>query len=127
MKTKIHVNQHRIRSNKKRTVKDREPVLTVKNYKSNTYATEVEIKGPCKVVYRPDNPLSCGAVCWIETESEVICYPLLPTAQAKECNPSDTQFVDCYDQLWEYDEPDLGKGKHCSANQNHSAHSLDEL
>ena len=69
MKTKIHVNQHVVRSNKKHGKK--EPVLTVKTYKSNTYAHEVEINGPSKVIYSPDKPLSCGARVWIETESEV--------------------------------------------------------
>ncbi len=70
MKTKIHVNQHVVRSNKKHGKK--EPVLTVKTYKSNTYAHEVEINGPSKVIYSPDKPLSCGARVWIETESEVV-------------------------------------------------------
>ena len=70
MKTKIHVNQHVVRSNKKHGKK--ETVLTVKTYKSNTYAHEVEIKGESKVIYSPDKPLSCGARVWIETESEVV-------------------------------------------------------
>ena len=70
MKTKIHVNQHVVRSNKKHGKK--EPVLTVKTYKSNTYAHEVEIKVESKVIYSPDKPLSCGARVWIETESEVV-------------------------------------------------------
>ena len=69
MKTLIHVNQHVIKSNRKNEVE--EPVLTVKTYKSNTYAHEVNIKGDSKVVYRPDKPLSCGAHVWIETQSEV--------------------------------------------------------
>lgn len=73
MKTIIHVNQHVIKSNRKDSVE--EPVLTVKNYKSNTYAHTVEIKGPSRVVYSPHKPLSCGAHVWIETESEVICDP----------------------------------------------------
>jgi hypothetical protein len=47
-------------------------VLTVKNYKSNTYAHEVAIPGGCVVKYSPDTPLSCGARVWIETEGEVI-------------------------------------------------------
>ena len=72
MKTKIHVNQHVVRSNKKHGMK--EPVLTVKTYKSNTYAHEVEINGPSKVIYSPDKPLSCGARVWIETESEVVTH-----------------------------------------------------
>lgn len=69
MKTTIHVNQHVIRKNAKSG--DRDPVLTVKTYKSNNYGHEVEISGPCRVVYRPDKPLSCGARVWIETDSEV--------------------------------------------------------
>ena len=69
MKTFIHVNQHVIKSNRKNRVE--EPVLTVKTYKSNTYAHEVNIKGDSKVVYSPNKPLSCGAHVWIETQSEV--------------------------------------------------------
>ena len=48
-----------------------EPVLTVKTYKTNTYAHEVNITGPAKVVYSPDKPLSCGARVWIETNDPV--------------------------------------------------------
>jgi hypothetical protein len=70
MKTIVHVNQHVIKSNLKSGEVD--PVLTVKTYKTNTYAHEVEITGPCKVIYSPDKPLSCGARVWIETQSEVI-------------------------------------------------------
>lgn len=69
MKTIIHVNQHVIKSNRKTGATD--PVLTVKTYKSNTYAHDVEILGPSKVVYSPDKPLSCGAHVWIETQAEV--------------------------------------------------------
>lgn len=46
--------------------------MTIKTYKSNTYAKEVAILGPSKVVYSPDKPLSCGATVWIETQGEVI-------------------------------------------------------
>lgn len=74
MKTIIHVNQHAIRRNINAEVK--EPTLTVKTYKSNQYAYTVDIKGPARVVYSPDKPLSCGARVWIETESEVVCDSL---------------------------------------------------
>lgn len=75
MKTIIHVNQHKIRSNIKADVK--EPVLTTKTYKSNTYANTVEILDSAgnvaaRVVYSPDKPLSCGARVWIETDNEVL-------------------------------------------------------
>jgi hypothetical protein len=70
MLTRIHVLQHVIRKNAKTGARD--PVLTVKTSRSNTYAHEVQIKGPCKVVYSPDKPLSCGAKVWLETRSDVI-------------------------------------------------------
>ena len=69
MKTRIHVNQHIIKRNKK--TGERAPPLTCKTYKGNTKAHEVWIDGFSKVIYRPDNPLPCGAVCWIETEAPV--------------------------------------------------------
>jgi len=71
MKKRIHVNQHIIRKNHK--TGEREPVLTVKTYKDNTYCHEVLVDGPCKVIYSPDKPLPCGARVWIETEHEVTC------------------------------------------------------
>ena len=69
MKTRIHVNQHVIKANAKSGA--REPVLTVKQGKTNRYAQEVTIHGPSRVVYSPDKPLSCGAKVWIATESAV--------------------------------------------------------
>lgn len=69
MKKIIHINQHKIKSNRKSG--DREPVITVKTYKDNQYASEVIVSGPCKIVYSPDKPLPCGATVWIETESDV--------------------------------------------------------
>jgi len=70
MKKRIHINQHKIRSNKKNNTE--EPVITVKTSKSNTYAKEVEILGKSKLVYKPNNPLSCGARVWIETNEKVV-------------------------------------------------------
>jgi hypothetical protein len=70
MKKRIHINQHRIRSNKKNNTN--EPVITVKTYKSNEYGHDVQILGESRVVYSPDKPLSCGAKVWIETEAPVV-------------------------------------------------------
>ena len=69
MKTIIHVNQHVVKANRKNGTNH--PVLTVKTYRYNKYAHEVEVLGPSKVVYSPDKPLSCGAHVWIETQGEV--------------------------------------------------------
>lgn len=84
-KTIIHVNQHVIRRNAKTGSHD--PVLSVKQGQKNQYAYDVEIAGPCKVVYSPDKPLSCGARVWIETLSPVV----LTTELEKDQNYGNNQ------------------------------------
>ena len=71
MKTYIHVNQHKIRANKKHGTD--EPVITVKQGRKNTYCHSVEVLGPSTVHYGGnDKPLlSCGARVVIETESDI--------------------------------------------------------
>ena len=67
----IHVNQHVIRANKKNNTNN--PVITIKQGKSNIYCHEVNILGPSRVVYGGNEKplLSCGARVVIETEAEV--------------------------------------------------------
>ena len=81
MKKKIHINQHKIRRNAK--TGEREPVITVKTYKTNDYCHAVTITSPCRVIYSPDKPLPCGAKVWIETEGEVICSQIEQNATNK--------------------------------------------
>lgn len=69
LKKIIHVNQHKIKSNRKHG--KTESCITVKTYKSNDYGHEVRVNGPCKVVYSPNKPKSCGAEIYIETTAEV--------------------------------------------------------
>tara|TARA_B110000503_G_C6954158_1_gene332267 strand:- start:224 stop:487 length:264 start_codon:yes stop_codon:yes gene_type:complete len=81
MLKRIHVNQTKIRSNAKRGLT--QPVLTVKAYKkgnkthsTNSYGHEVIIRDAggnecARLVYRPNDPLPCGAKVWIESENEV--------------------------------------------------------
>ena len=69
MKTVIHVNRHHIAANRK-DGGDR-PVFTVKNYKQNRKGRRVIGHGPSEFVYRPEKPLKCGAVAWVETSAEV--------------------------------------------------------
>ena len=74
MKTIIHVNQHVIKANRKNGTGH--PCLTVKTYKDNRYAHDAIIRDKdgnevARVVYRPHNPLGCGAHCWIETHLDV--------------------------------------------------------
>ena len=42
MKTKIHINQHRIKANRKSGATD--PVITCKTYKDNRYGSEVIVR-----------------------------------------------------------------------------------
>ena len=64
-------NKDNIRSNIKKCGKDLKPPIIVRDYKGSEHFFEIEIKGPCKIMYRPHNPLSCGARLWIETTEEV--------------------------------------------------------
>ena len=63
MKKRIHINMHKIRANKKHGTK--EPVITVKTSKTNTYAHEVEILGESRLSIHPTNHyhvvLECGS------------------------------------------------------------------
>ena len=72
VKTYIHVNQNKIRSNLKWGTVN--PVITIKEGRKNTYGHSVEILGSSRVVYGGnDKPLlPCGARVVIETESEVL-------------------------------------------------------
>lgn len=67
---RIHVNQHKIKSNTK--TGKREKVLSIKMGGKVFYANQVLILGPSKIVYSPDKPLSCGARVWVETEEDII-------------------------------------------------------
>ncbi|MGD1909963.1 MAG: helix-turn-helix domain-containing protein [Rivularia sp. (in: cyanobacteria)] len=68
-KTTINVNRSLIKQNRNR--QNPHPVISVKRHDSNTYAHSVKINGPCELVYRPEKPLKCGAVLWLETYSTV--------------------------------------------------------
>jgi len=68
-KTIVHVNQHKIRANRK--LGTNEPVISVKTGRVNTYCHAVEIQGPSKILYSPERPLRCGARVWVETTSAV--------------------------------------------------------
>lgn len=79
--TRIHVNKNRIASNRKHGT--RKPVVTAKTYSSaavrshreNRYGHEAHVKvgdmTVASIIYRPDDPLPCGARLWIETDQVV--------------------------------------------------------
>lgn len=65
----IHINRNIIQKNAKHG--NQEPVCRVEEKGVVTYCMEVIIKGPSRMVYRPDKPRPCGAKLWIETEADV--------------------------------------------------------
>ena len=69
MKTIIHINKNLKQSDDKHGRK--RSVCRVETKGGRWYGSEVDILGPSKVIYRPDNPRPCGAKLWIETNSEV--------------------------------------------------------
>lgn len=83
-KTIVHVNQHMIKYNQKNHAEF--PVLTVKHRGKTYYAHEVNYHESSTTRYRPTRPLSCGAVCWVETEGDVTLFDW--TAVLQEKHPS---------------------------------------
>ena len=76
MKTRIHVNQHHVRHNKKFPDDKQLPPLTVKDYKQNRKCHAASIQTAegvevARLVSNPDKPLPCGATVWLETQLEV--------------------------------------------------------
>ena len=69
--TMIHVNQMKIKANAKKKPFELEPVVSVKQGDRNDYGYQLEIQGPCRIVYRPHDPANCGAHLWIDTYSPV--------------------------------------------------------
>ena len=70
---RIHVNQHKLRANRSlEEGEEMEPVVTVKRGGRSIYGYEVDCPDGCQVVYRPEKPLSCGAVLWVETRGRVL-------------------------------------------------------
>ena len=65
----IHINRNIIQSNAKHSRE--EPVVRVEENGKVQYCMEVDIKGPSRMVYRPDKPRPCGAKLWIETDADV--------------------------------------------------------
>ncbi len=67
----IHVNQNKIKANKRKPPGKLEPVLSVKDGERNDYGYELYIPGPCLIVYEPYKPAPCGAHLWINTYNSV--------------------------------------------------------
>lgn len=75
MKKIIHVNQFNIRKNNKVCCDERQPVLSIKDYKSNTYCNNIKFYDKdgnflMELKYQPENPLQCGAKVWLELDSK---------------------------------------------------------
>lgn len=70
--TKIEVNRRQIDQNRQQMPQNREPVISVKQGKSNIYGYQVEICGASRIIYRPDHSRCSGATLWIETYAETI-------------------------------------------------------
>jgi hypothetical protein len=74
MKKIIHVNRHNIAANKANADTEK-PVFTVKTYKENHVGNRVVLRSKnggvlATFVYRPEKPLPCGAVAWLETHQD---------------------------------------------------------
>ncbi|MGB3510637.1 MAG: hypothetical protein WBA93_15675 [Microcoleaceae cyanobacterium] len=76
--TQIHVNQQKIKANGNRIKHDPQmtpeqliPVVSLKQTNRNDMGYQMILDGPCRIVYKPYEPLPCGAHLWIETYKPV--------------------------------------------------------
>lgn len=70
MLKRIHVNQYVIRGNRRDHAN--EPPLRIKTSRANLSAHDIEIRGPSRLIYSPEKPLSCGARVWLETKAPLV-------------------------------------------------------
>lgn len=76
----IHVNRQHIGMNAKDG--GNRPVYTIKEGRKTTYAREVQIDGPSKLVY-DGRQLKCGARAWIETNGPLHLIDEMKWSDAK--------------------------------------------
>lgn len=82
MKRLLHINRNIIQYNAKHGTEF--PVCRVQEGSKSRYGTTVDIHGESRMVYNPENPLSCGAKLWIETEADVTVHGEATFAEIKE-------------------------------------------
>lgn len=78
----IHINRNVIQSNQKkmdgRKEGNLEPPIRIDietpngSVISTHYAWDIEIQGPCRMIYKPLQPRKCGAKLWIETQATIM-------------------------------------------------------
>ncbi|MEB3342240.1 helix-turn-helix domain-containing protein [Okeania sp.] len=100
-KNTIHFNRPNIEKNRK--LKKIDPQAECEYVLSAQRASkilskghEVEIHGPCRIVYRPDQPHHCGATVWIETLATITVFNLDGT-------------VERVDSRWVWEEEEMWK------------------
>ena len=69
---RVHVNNHVVAANRRNG--EDEPPLRVKARGKNLRARRIMFDGPVEMVYKPDQPLPCGARVWIETRAAVTVF-----------------------------------------------------
>ncbi|WP_353734974.1 helix-turn-helix domain-containing protein [Okeania sp. SIO2C2] len=66
-KNTIHFNRPNIGINQREENTNLDVVSAKRGSKNLATGHEIEIHGPCRIVYRPEKPHTCGATVWIET------------------------------------------------------------
>ena len=100
-KNTIHLNRPNIERNRKLKkidpqAKDEYVLTAQRGSEILSKGHEVEIHGPCRIVYRSDLPHSCGATVWIETLATATVFNL-------------DGMVERVDSRWVWEEEDMWK------------------
>ncbi|MDY7008084.1 MAG: helix-turn-helix domain-containing protein [Cyanobacteriota bacterium] len=73
-KNTIHFNRPNIGINKNNQNTELHVVSAKRGSENLAKGHEIDIHGPCRIVYRPEKPHSCGATVWIETLATATVY-----------------------------------------------------
>lgn len=73
-KNTVNFNRPNIGINKANNNTDLYVLSAQRGSQNLAFGHEVEIHGPCRIVYRPDQPHNCGATVWIETLATVTVF-----------------------------------------------------
>ncbi len=63
---------------------------------------EMEINGPCRIVYRPEKPHSCGATVWIETLATVTVFNFDGTVEQV-----DSRWIWEEEEMWKINQKNI--------------------
>ncbi|MGD1698772.1 DNA-binding protein [Dapis sp. BLCC M229] len=101
-KNTIHFNRNNIGINKNNKNTDLDVISVKRSSKTLAKGHEIEIHGPCRIVYKPEKPHSCGATVWIETLATATVFNFDGTVERV-----DSTWIWEEDEMWKINKKNI--------------------